>query len=138
MENQHLSHHQNMALLQARIATLEASLQQAEDIICERDVVLSGNIKTIAKLTSDNEKLAGVNEKLTGDNEKLTGDNEKLAGDNEKLIEDTQRLTEKVKKLTGDVEYKEFQLEQLRRIIYGTKSERFIPQEIPGQLSLLF
>ncbi len=138
MENQHLSHHQNMALLQARIATLEASLQQAEDIICERDVVLSGNIKTIAKLTSDNEKLSGDNEKLAGDNEKLSGDNEKLSGDNEKLIEDTQRLTEKVKKLTGDVEYKEFQLEQLRRIIYGTKSERFIPQEIPGQLSLPF
>ena len=51
------------------------------------------------------------------------------------------KLTEKesvIKKLTGDVEYLAFQNEQMRRLIFGSKRERFIPQTHPGQLTLDF
>ena len=43
-----------------------------------------------------------------------------------------------IKKLTGDVEYLSFQNDQLRRLIFGSKRERFIPQSHPGQLTIDF
>ena len=43
-----------------------------------------------------------------------------------------------IQKLTQDVEYLAFQNDQLRRLIHGSKSERFIPQVHPSQLALSF
>jgi len=50
-------------------------------------------------------------------------------------------ITEKesvIKNLTADVQYLAFQNEQMRRLIFGSKRERFIPQTQPGQLTLDF
>ena len=43
-----------------------------------------------------------------------------------------------IAKLTGDVEYLTFQNDQMRRLIFGSKRERFIPQTHPGQLAIDF
>jgi len=43
-----------------------------------------------------------------------------------------------IKNLTADVQYLAFQNEQMRRLIFGSKRERFIPQTQPGQLTLDF
>jgi transposase len=43
-----------------------------------------------------------------------------------------------IKKLTGDVEHLSFLNEQMRRLIFGSKRERFIPQTLPGQLTIDF
>ena len=43
-----------------------------------------------------------------------------------------------IAKLTGDVEYLSFQNDQMRRLIFGSKRERFIPQTHPGQLAIDF
>lgn len=41
-------------------------------------------------------------------------------------------------KLTGDVEYLSFLNDQMRRLIFGSKRERFIPQIHPDQLAIVF
>lgn len=41
-------------------------------------------------------------------------------------------------KLTGDVQYLSFLNDQMRRLIFGSKRERFIPQSHPGQLTIEF
>jgi len=57
------------------------------------------------------------------------------------ILEKDVALSEKdstIQKLTQDVEYLAFQNEQMRRLIFGTKRERFIPQAHPNQLALQF
>ena len=43
-----------------------------------------------------------------------------------------------IKNLTGDLEYARFQNEQMRRFIFGSKRERFVPQTHPDQLTFDF
>ncbi len=43
-----------------------------------------------------------------------------------------------IQKLTQDVEHLAFQNDQMRRLIFGSKRERFIPQVHPDQLTLSF
>ncbi len=43
-----------------------------------------------------------------------------------------------IQKLTQDVEYLAFQNDQMRRLIFGSKRERFIPQTHPDQLVFQF
>jgi transposase len=43
-----------------------------------------------------------------------------------------------IKKLTNDVEQLAFQNDQMRRLIFGSKRERFVPQTHPGQLAIDF
>jgi len=43
-----------------------------------------------------------------------------------------------IKKLVGDIEYLSFQNDQMRRLIYGSRRERFVPQTHPGQLVIDF
>ena len=43
-----------------------------------------------------------------------------------------------IKKLTADVEYMAFLNDQMRRVIFGSKRERFIPQTNPDQLTIDF
>ena len=43
-----------------------------------------------------------------------------------------------IKNLTGDLEYAKFQNEQMRRFIFGSKRERFVPQTHPDQLTFDF
>jgi transposase len=57
------------------------------------------------------------------------------------LLEKEAVISEKdtaIQKLTQDVELLAFQNDQMRRLIFGSKSERFIPQVHPGQLTLSF
>lgn len=48
------------------------------------------------------------------------------------------RMDAVIGKLTGDVEYLKFQNEQMRRLIFGSKPERFISSSHPDQLTLDF
>ncbi|SFE85401.1 hypothetical protein SAMN05444380_12071, partial [Thermophagus xiamenensis] len=43
-----------------------------------------------------------------------------------------------IEKLNQDVEYLAFQNDQMRRLIFGSKRERFIPEVHPDQLTLSF
>jgi transposase len=57
------------------------------------------------------------------------------------LLEKEAVISEKdsaIQKLTQDVEYLAFLNDQMRRLIHGSKSERFIPQVHPSQLALSF
>src|SRR5690606_26446491 len=57
------------------------------------------------------------------------------------LLEKEAVITENVsiiQKLEQDVEYMTFQLDQLRRMMFGAKKERFIPEEHPSQLQIPF
>ncbi len=57
------------------------------------------------------------------------------------LLERDAVITEKdsaIQKLTQDVAYLAFQNDQLRRMMFGVKRERFIPEEHPSQLQIPF
>ncbi|WP_044214687.1 IS66 family transposase, partial [Saccharicrinis fermentans] len=57
------------------------------------------------------------------------------------LLEKEAVISEKdssIQKLTQDVEHLAFQNDQMRRLIFGSKRERFIPQVHPDQLTLSF
>ena len=58
-----------------------------------------------------------------------------VISDNNTIISQSNNL---IKKLTGDVEYLAFQNDQLRRLIFGSKAERFVPSSHPDQLTLDF
>jgi hypothetical protein len=57
------------------------------------------------------------------------------------LLEKEAVISEKdsaIQKLTQDVEHLAFHNDQMRRLIFGSKRERFIPQVHPDQLTLSF
>jgi transposase len=57
------------------------------------------------------------------------------------LLEKEAVISEKdsvIQKLTQDIEYLAFHNDQMRRLIHGSKSERFIPQVHYSQLTLTF
>jgi len=51
---------------------------------------------------------------------------------------DLQKKDASINKLTADLDYANFQLEQMRRLIFGSKRERFIPAANPLQMKLDF
>jgi uncharacterized coiled-coil protein SlyX/transposase len=65
----------------------------------------------------------------------------KLAKQDSVISQNEAALSEKeliIKKLTQDVDYLAFQNDQMRRLIFGSKRERFIPQTHPDQLAINF
>lgn len=71
-------------------------------------------------------------------NSKLKVDNSKLESNNTKLESKTSKLETQTTKLTEEVIDLKFQLDQLRRAMFGTKRERFIAAENSEQLLLPF
>ena len=67
---------------------------------------------------------------------------EAVIAQNEAVIAEKETALSKgeatIEKLNADVAYLKFQNEQMRRMIFGSKRERFIPQIIPNQLTLEF
>lgn len=51
------------------------------------------------------------------------------------LLLENKTLQEKLVRSESEITYLKFQLEELRRVVFGAKSERFVSHEIPGQLS---
>ncbi len=62
-------------------------------------------------------QLSLKNEELSGKNEELSGKNEELSGKNEYLL---------------------YQIAQLKRMLFGSKRERFVPNENQEQLTIPF
>ena len=54
----------------------------------------------------------------------------------QELIEQTTKLTKENSQLKSDLEKFKFELDQLKRLIFGSKSERFVPEQSAEQLSL--
>jgi transposase len=93
--------------------TPEALLEKIaflEDVVREKEVVIS----------SQSNKLS---------------ERERVIQEREGVISEKQKS---IDKLTADLAYQQFMNEQLRRMIFGSKRERFIPAEVPEQLKLEF
>src|SRR5680860_1888931 len=78
------------------------------------------------------------NSKLKVDNSKLESNNTKLESKTSKLESNNTKLESKATKLTEEVIDLKFQIDQLRRAMFGSKRERFIAAENPEQLLLPF
>ena len=89
-------------------------------------------------LINQNEELSGKNEELSGKNEELSGKNEELSGKNEELSGKNEELSGKNEELTIKIEYYAYQIAQLKRMLFGSKRERFVSNENPEQLTIPF
>lgn len=76
--------------------------------------------------------------KLESDKVKLESDKLKLESVNLSLESDKVKLESDKTKLEQEVSYLKFQLEQFKRAMFGSKSERFISNSNPEQLALAF
>lgn len=93
--------------------------------------LLKSHVQTNAKLETNISKLESHNSKLETNNSKLESHNSKLESK-------TSELESQVNKLDQEVSYLKFQIEQFKRAMYGSKSERFISNTNQEQLSLPF
>jgi transposase len=117
MKAQQNTPHVTQEALLKKVAFLEAAL-------FEKDAVIS-------KLNKDlNEKAGVISEK-----EQVISVKESVLTENEVVISDQQR---NIEKLTNDLNYQKFMNEQLRRMIFGARRERFISSDIPEQLKFDF
>ena len=102
---------------QDRVDLLEAKLALMEKELAERDSI-------IAKSEANNIELTTSNLELNSTNLELNSTNHKLATTNLKL--------------TSSVEYLQFQIEELRRALFGSKRERFVAPLDANQLTINF
>ena len=91
-----------------------------------------------SELLSLLENQTKLNFKLEANNSKLEVDNSKLEANNSKLEVDNTNLVIEITKLEQKVSYLKFQIEQYKRAIFGSKSERFISESNTEQLTLPF
>jgi transposase len=71
-------------------------------------------------------------------NVKLESEKDKLESEKDRLESEKDKLESEKDKLEQQVSYLKFQLEQFKRAMFGSKRERFISLEIPGQFLLPF
>jgi len=63
---------------------------------------------------------------------------EQLLEASKKLESDNSKLEVKNRHLKSETQYLQFRLDQLNRLLFGAKRERFVSNEINGQISLPF
>ena len=97
---------------------------ESEKNISEKDQLIS-------QLLLKNEELSSVMKELFLDKENLINQNEELSGKNEELSGKNEELTIKI-------EYYAYQIAQLKRMLFGSKRERFVSNENPEQLTIPF
>jgi len=97
---------------------------ESEKNISEKD-------RLISQLLLKNEELSSVMKELFLDKENLINQNEELSEKNEELSEKNEELTIKN-------EYYAYQIAQLKRMLFGSKRERFVSNENPEQLTIPF
>lgn len=64
--------------------------------------------------------------------------NAELVKANKRLEIEKQQLETEKQGLKSELQYMQFQLDQLRRLLYGSKREKFIPNVTHGQMALPF
>ena len=118
---------------------------ESEKNISEKDQLISQLLLKNEELSSvmkelflDKENLINQNEELSGKNEELSGKNEELSGKNEELSGKNEELSGKNEELTIKIEYYAYQIAQLKRMLFGSKRERFVSNENPEQLTIPF
>ena len=104
---------------------------ESEKNISEKDQLIS-------QLLLKNEELSSVMKELFLDKENLINQNEELSGKNEELSGKNEELSGKNEELTIKIEYYAYQIAQLKRMLFGSKRERFVSNENPEQLTIPF
>lgn len=119
---------ENQVLTYAQIA---AELASAKKIITEQESIISQKKSII----SQKELLLSLKETIISQKESEIA---KKESEISQKVSEIAKSTSSIVKLTADVEYLQFLNDQLRRLIFGSKRERFIPEaKIEGnQLSL--
>ena len=84
-------------------------------------------------------QLEKQNQQLAIENQDLASNTQTLESNNQNLESEKQELESLSKRLKSENQYLEFRIDQLNRLLFGAKRERFISnQHIGGQLELPF
>ncbi len=93
--------------------------------------------KTLKNMTK--KELLEENKRLKFEKQNLVSDKQNLESENQNLESENQNLEAQKQSLEAQKTYMQFRLDQLNRLLFGAKRERFIPNEqIEGQLALPF
>lgn len=95
-------------------------------------------LQAAKKLESKSLKLQSNLRNLHTNTQNLESNVERLESNVERLESDVERLKSIENQLQSDINYYKFRIEQLNRLLFGAKRERFISNEQYGQLSLPF
>lgn len=80
--------------------------------------------------------MVAMNQQLIDINQKLSSEMSEMIEVQKATLKIREELTAQVSSLAKQNEALTFQLAQLKRMLFGAKSERFVPASTPGQLSL--
>jgi transposase len=117
---------ENMSAEQLRELVLEkqnqlVSIEQTNRILTEEKITL----------THSNRTLLRTNERLSQEKESILKEKESILKEKESILKQLQEMFEKFSSM-------KFELSQLKRLVYGSKRERFISSQENGQMSLPF
>lgn len=96
-------------------------------------------VLTVKQLERENQQLEAKAQHLESEKQNLESEKQSLESEKHHLVSENQQLESVKQSLESDKQYLQFRIDQLNRLLFGAKRERFISnQQIEGQLELPF